>query len=107
MCGRRRTESETASRGEWSMKTVAVVLAAALSGALALTAARAEDAPPAWAYPANNPAYKPPVDDGKPVRVPDSTAGYTWSQLRDRFIAPIWHPQDHRALPPVVASGRR
>ena len=24
---------------------------------------------------------KPPVDDGKPIRVPDSSAGYAWSQL--------------------------
>ena len=63
--------------------------------------------PPQWAYPANNPNYKPPVDDGRPVRVPDSTAGYTWSQLRDRFIAPIWHPGDHRPLPDIVASGRK
>jgi cytochrome c553 len=67
----------------------------------------AADAPPRWAYPENNPAYKPPVDDGKPVRVPDSTAGYTWSQLRDRFIAPIWHPSDHRPLPEIVANGRK
>jgi len=53
------------------------------------------------------PDYKPPVDDGKPVRVPDSTAGYTWSQLRDRFIAPVWHPSDHGALPDIVANGRK
>ena len=47
------------------------------------------------------------VDDGKPVRVPDSTAGYTWGQLRDRFIAPVWHPSDHGALPDIVANGRK
>jgi hypothetical protein len=70
-------------------------------------ATMAADAPPRWAYPENNPAYKPPVDDGKPVRVLDSTAGYTWSQLRDRFIAPIWHPSDHRPMPDIVANGRK
>jgi cytochrome c553 len=69
--------------------------------------ANAADAPPSWAYPPNNPDYKPPVDDGKPVRVPDSTAGYTWGQLRDRFIAPVWHPGDHAALPDIVAQGRK
>jgi cytochrome c553 len=53
------------------------------------------------------PQYKPPVDDGNLVRVPNSTAGYTWSQLRDRFIAPIWHPSDHRQLPDIVANGRK
>jgi hypothetical protein len=43
----------------------------------------------------------------RPVRVPDSTAGYTWSQLRDRFTAPVWHPSDHGALPDIVANGRK
>ena len=50
--------------------------------------AKGVDSPPQWAYPENNPNYKPPVDDGKSVRVPNSTAGYTWTQLRTRFIAP-------------------
>jgi cytochrome c553 len=76
-------------------------------GLFAIRLATAADAPPAWAYTPNNPDYKPPIDDGKPVRVPDSTAGYTWSQLRDRFIAPVWHPSDHGALPEVVANGRK
>src|SRR5215468_7860342 len=75
-------------------------------GLLAIRMATAADGPPAWAYPLNNPDYKPPVDDGNPVRVPDSTAGYTWNQLRDRFIAPVWHPSDHGALPDIVANGR-
>jgi len=68
--------------------------------------AKAADSPPQWAYPENNPNYKPPVDDGKPVRVPNSTAGYTWTQLRTRFIAPVWHPEDHGPLPDIVARGR-
>jgi cytochrome c553 len=67
----------------------------------------AADGPPAWAYPPNNPDYKPPVDDGKPVHVPDSSAGYTWGQLRDRFIAPLWHPGDHGVVPDIVANGRK
>src|SRR6266581_1099918 len=37
--------------------------------------AKAADSPPQWAYPENNSNYKPSVDDGKPVRVPNSTAG--------------------------------
>src|SRR5262249_5860393 len=69
--------------------------------------ATAADGPPAWTYTPNNPDYKPPVDDGKLVRAPDSTAGYTWSQLRDRFIAPVWHPSDHGGLPDIVANGRK
>jgi len=89
------------------MKIAAALLASAIVCASPLTVARADDSPPRWAYPENNSTYKPPVDDGNPVRVPDSTAGYTWTQLRDRFIAPIWHPGDHRALPDIVASGRK
>src|SRR6266571_1764548 len=68
--------------------------------------AKAADSPPQWAYPENNSNYKPPVDDGKPVRVPNGTAGYTWTQLRTRFIAPVWHPEDHGPLPDIVAKGR-
>jgi cytochrome c553 len=74
---------------------------------LPITAATAADSPPRWAYPENNPNYKPPADDGNPVRVLDSTAGYTWTQLRDFFIAPIWHPDDHPPLPDIVANGRK
>ena len=87
------------------MRTVAALFwSVIVCGLLAIRMATAADGPPAWAYPLNNPDYKPPVDDGKPVRVPDSTAGYTWSQLRDRFIAPVWHPGDHGALPDIVAQ---
>jgi cytochrome c553 len=91
-----------------AMKITTAVLALGIVYAMLATASIAgADSPPRWAYPENNPAYKPPLDDGNLVRVPNSTAGYTWSQLRDRFIAPVWHPNDHRALPDVVAQGRK
>ena len=90
------------------MRIAAALLSCVIiSGLPAIRMATAADSPPAWAYPLNNAAYKPPVDDGIPVRVPGSTAGYTWSQLRDRFIAPVWHPGDHAALPEIVAQGRK
>jgi cytochrome c553 len=90
------------------MKIAIAVLASAIAYAMVpTTTARAAESPPRWAYPENNPAYKPPVDDGNLVRVPNSTAGYTWSQLRDRFIAPVWHPGDHRPLLDIVAQGRK
>jgi cytochrome c553 len=89
------------------MRLVAALLAwAFICAPLQIVTAIAADTPPRWAYPENNPAYKPPVDDGKLVRVPDSTAGYTWGQLRDRFIAPVWHADDP-PLPNVVANGRK
>src|SRR5262245_25503891 len=67
-------------------------------GSLAIRMATAADGPPVWAYTPNNPDYKPPVDDGKLVRVPDSTAGYTWSQLRDRFHCAGLAPQRPRRV---------
>ncbi len=69
--------------------------------------ARAADGPPEWAYPITPPNQKPAPDDGVPRRVPNSSATYTLTQIRDRFIAPVWHPEDHPPLPPVVAQGRK
>jgi cytochrome c553 len=67
----------------------------------------AADPPPAWAYPVNPPGFKPAADDGTPRRVPGSDVAYTLSQVRDRFVAPDWHPADHPAMPEVVARGRK
>jgi cytochrome c553 len=55
----------------------------------------------------NPPDFKLPPDDGVPRRVAGSTATYTVTQLRDRFIAPVWHPAEHPPLPEVVAQGRK
>ncbi|WP_430649066.1 c-type cytochrome, partial [Bradyrhizobium niftali] len=74
--------------------------------ALAVQPARSEG-PPAWAYPVNPPGFKPAPDDGKPRSVPDSGASYTVPQTRDLFLAPVWHPEDHPALPDIVAHGRK
>lgn len=62
--------------------------------------------PPTWAFPWN-PDFKPPPDDGIPRRVPDSTATFTLTQVRDLFVAPDWHPNDHPPMPEVVAHGRK
>jgi hypothetical protein len=69
--------------------------------------AEAEDHPPGWAYPVNPPGFKLPPDDGKPRQVPDSSAAYSVSQTRDRFLAPDWHPTDHLPMPEIVAQGRK
>ena len=60
---------------------------------------------PAWAYPWA-PDFKPAPDDGIPRHVPDSSAAFTISQERDLFFAPDWHPDDHPAMPDIVAHGR-
>lgn len=77
-----------------------------LAFALPFTALGA-DAPPDWAYLVNPPNVVLAPDDGVPRRVANSSASYTLTQLRDRFIAPVWHPAEHPALPPVVAQGRK
>jgi cytochrome c553 len=55
----------------------------------------------------NPPDFKPRAEDGVARRVPASNATYSVTQLRDRFISPVWHPDDHPPLPPVVAQGRK
>jgi cytochrome c553 len=81
-----------------------IVLAAVFASPLP---ALGVDGPPEWAYPMTPPDSKPAPDDGMPRHVPNSSATYTLAQLRDRFIAPVWHPEDHPPLPPVVAQGRK
>ena len=61
---------------------------------------------PAWAYPWA-PDFKAVPDDGVPRHVPNSAAAFTVTQERDLFFAPDWHPEDHPAMPDVVARGRQ
>ena len=95
------------------MRTGHLIARSGLACLLALAAttmaarAEAQDTPPAWAYPVNPPDFKLPPDDGTVRRVPGSKAGYTLTQLRDRFIAPNWHPDDYPAMPEIVDSGRK
>src|SRR6202041_3973887 len=63
------------------------------------------DSFPAWAYPWA-PDFKSAPDDGVPRHVPDSKAAFTITQERDLYFVPDWHPEDHPAMPGVVAHGR-
>jgi cytochrome c553 len=80
---------------------------ACLSGARAVAADPVD--PPDWAYPLNPPtsAAKPPIDDGALKHVPDSAVALTRTQIRDRFAAPDWRPDEHPPMPDVVAHGRK
>ena len=60
---------------------------------------------PAWAYPWV-PDFKVTPADDVPQHVPDSAASFTVKQERDLFFVPDWHPEDHPAMPDVVAHGR-
>ncbi len=78
-----------------------------LASVLAVGVAFGADGPPEWAYPKNPPGFKPRPDDGTPRRIEGSSASYTLTQLRDRFISPVWHPGEHPPQPEVVARGRK
>ena len=90
------------------MKSFAALLMLSLASALpAGTPAHGEEGPPAWAYPVNPPDFKLSPDDGTLRRVPDSSAAFTLTQLRDLFFAPDWHPGDHPPMPEIVSRGRK
>ena len=79
----------------------------ALAGFFDLPLASATEDSSAWAYPVNPPDFKLAPDDGLVRRAPGSTVEYFLPQVRDRFLAPDWHPAEHPALPVVVAMGRK
>jgi len=62
--------------------------------------------PPAWAYPIQ-PPVTPPPDDSAPKRVPGSSVALTLTQIRDLYVPPDWHPNDHPTMPGIVGSGRK
>jgi len=69
--------------------------------------ARAQDTPPAWAYPVAPKDYVPPKDDGITRHVPGSSAGFTLTEIRDLFFALDWFPGAHPPMPEIVAVGRK
>ncbi|AMN45152.1 cytochrome c553 [Rhodoplanes sp. Z2-YC6860] len=87
---------------------------ALISLAIAIGASRAglaqngssSDGLPAWAF-LWDPSVKVPPPDDKPNSLPGSKAAFSWKQARDLFVAPDWHPDDHAAMPDIVANGRK
>jgi len=80
----------------------------AASALLALPAiAVAADAPPEWAYPAFPPGFQapPPTDEAK--HVAGSTKSFTEKDVGNAFGPPDWFPNEHAALPDIVAHGKR
>lgn len=62
-----------------------------------------------WAYTLNAPAPsggRTAPDPNEVLRVPGSSVTFMRSQMRDLFNPPDWHPDNHPAMPPVVANGR-
>jgi cytochrome c553 len=89
----------------WGLALLAPTASAqAAGGASAPTAAPANH--PAWAYPWA-PNFVVATPDDALQRLPGSTAAFSWVQARDLFFAPSWHPEEHAAMPEVVARGRK
>ncbi|WP_201451518.1 c-type cytochrome [Hydrogenophaga sp. BPS33] len=87
-------------------KRAILVLMSTLACWTGLPSAMAREGPPSWAYPMNPPGFKLTPDDGAVRHVPDSRVRHTLSEVRDRFLAPDWHPDAHPPMPAVVARGR-
>jgi cytochrome c553 len=60
------------------------------------------DAPPPAPAPPN-----PPPPDTSLKHVPNSSQAFTMAQARDAFGPGDWHPEDHGAMPDIVAHGKR
>lgn len=89
------------------MRIFISILALSVASFSSSTPTLGAEEPPAWAYPVNPPDFKPRPENGISRRVPGGSATYSVTQLRDRFIAPVWHPSDHPPLPIIVAQGRK
>ena len=61
---------------------------------------------PQWAYPVAPPNLPPP-DKVIEKTLPGSTKKYTAAQINDRFGPPDWYPEDHPAMPDIVAHGKK
>ena len=70
------------------------------------SAASLADGLPAWAF-LWDPTVKVPPPDDKLNPIQGSNAAFSWKQARDLFFAPDWHPDDHSAMPEIVANGRK
>jgi cytochrome c553 len=96
-----------------------LVLVAALAAlcivAVSAPGVRAQAPPPAqtdahplpWAYAVFDPPPPgPPPDDTTQLHVPGSTQAFTLKQIRDTANPVDWFPQDHPAMPQIVAHRR-
>lgn len=64
--------------------------------------------PPRWAYPDVSVDIKIPIPSDESTRqVPESNLVLPYAMVHDLFYTPDWHPQDHQAMPPIVAVGRK
>ena len=94
------------------MRTSIALILAGLTALIVSNGALAQSDMPAWAYGIAPPASgaappAPPADEATLLRVPGSTLSFTLAQIEDGFGPADWFPQDHPAMPDIVAKGRR
>lgn len=68
--------------------------------------------PPEWLFPIDPKSIKPDPNAPKPddvelLDVPGSDQKFTMARINDPFNPPDWRPNDHIAMPDVVAKGRK
>jgi cytochrome c553 len=96
---------------QWLVAATAVAFVAG-----AVTAARAGDSPPPWAYgfttpvPPGTPSAEPNpqqvLDDVTLHTLPGSKFSFTRAQIANRYGPADWFPEDHPAMPEIVAKGK-
>ncbi len=94
------------------MKKLLVAAAAlAFGGAAGVVVVQAADTPPPWAYGFTSP---PPSTPPAPAAAPDTTMhtlpgsklSFTRAQVANRYGPADWFPEDHPAMPDIVAHGK-
>ncbi len=101
------------------MKKLFMAAAAFAVGGVAgfATVAQAADAPPPWAYGFTTPppSSLPPAAAPAPAAAPDTTTmhtltgsklSFTRAQIANRYGPADWFPEDHPAMPDIVAHGK-
>src|ERR1700723_2531602 len=98
------------------MKKLFVAAAALTFGAVTGAAVQAADGPPPWAWGFTTPApssMPPATPAPAAVRdnvilhtLPGSKASFTAAQAGNRYGPSDWFPDDHPAMPDIVAHGR-
>src|SRR3954463_7244803 len=98
---------------EWFVAATALAFGAVAGTA---TAVQAADAPPPWAYgfatpapPGTPPAEPTPqqvLDNVTLHTIPGSKFSFTRAQIADRYGPADWFPEDHPAMPEIVAKGK-
>lgn len=86
-------------------RALGVCVVGALVGTSGTASAQATLDELAWAY-AISPAFPEEPDDGTLHALPGTDRRFSLDQIRDRFGPADWYPQDHPAMPPIVAEGR-